>query len=279
MAQLIQGSNAFVYQIYYDEESKRQLDSGFIPLDNSSNPKPDWYEFWVILNYLKNNPLRDDAWYGFLSPRFVEKTGINAATLFAALGHAQDSANVGLFHAEWAQIAFFRNPFEQGDMWHPGISELSQSFFNAIGMDVNVSGLVSSSYNSVFSNYIVAKPVFWKKWLPIAEKFFAFVESDQGEQHRAETGHRRDVAPMKTFVQERIVSVILARDAFDVVVPDVSLTSPIPWPFKEEMQTRRILQACDILKDRFCKTGNDIYLDMFYRLRDEIELVLTQRDT
>lgn len=34
----------FVYQIYYDDISRQQLDPGFIPLDNMTNSRPDWYD-------------------------------------------------------------------------------------------------------------------------------------------------------------------------------------------------------------------------------------------
>ena len=66
-----------IFQIYYDDDSYDKLEMGFIPLDNSDG-RPDWYEFWAILNYLKNNKLEDGEWYGFLSPRFSEKTGFNS---------------------------------------------------------------------------------------------------------------------------------------------------------------------------------------------------------
>jgi hypothetical protein len=37
-----------VFQIFYDDRSRRSLDGGFIPLDNTRNERPDWFEFWVI---------------------------------------------------------------------------------------------------------------------------------------------------------------------------------------------------------------------------------------
>ena len=67
-------SSANIYQIYYDEPSRQALDSGFIPLDNTDNLRPDWSELWVIRRFLLNTPLIEDQWYGFLSPKFTAKT-------------------------------------------------------------------------------------------------------------------------------------------------------------------------------------------------------------
>lgn len=67
-----------IYQIFYDSETRNKILPGFIPLDNTSNLRPDWFEFLVILNFLNTNELKDDDWYGFLSPKFFEKTGINS---------------------------------------------------------------------------------------------------------------------------------------------------------------------------------------------------------
>ena len=55
-----------IYQIYYDQATKQALDPGFIPLDNSNTERPDWYEFWPIRKFLKENQLQEDYWYGFL---------------------------------------------------------------------------------------------------------------------------------------------------------------------------------------------------------------------
>jgi hypothetical protein len=54
-----------VFQIFYDDRSRRSLDGGFIPLDNTRNERPDWFEFWVIRDFLRNNRLDANAWLAF----------------------------------------------------------------------------------------------------------------------------------------------------------------------------------------------------------------------
>ena len=70
-----------IYQIYYDKQTYEMLDKGFLPLDNSNSPRPDWFEFWPIRKFLKETPLNEDSWYGFLSPKFVLKTGFTSTVI------------------------------------------------------------------------------------------------------------------------------------------------------------------------------------------------------
>jgi len=71
-----------IYQIFYNEETKKTHDAGFLPLDNTENQRPDWREYWPIRNYLLNELLDEDALYGFFSPKFKAKTGLSSEECF-----------------------------------------------------------------------------------------------------------------------------------------------------------------------------------------------------
>ncbi|MCC6303314.1 MAG: hypothetical protein IT489_11025 [Gammaproteobacteria bacterium] len=268
------GNGIFVHQIFYDQASRDGLDPGFIPLDNSVNARPDWYEFWVIRNFLRNNSLKEGAWYGFLSPRFTQKSGFTSGAVIGALQKYDARADVALFSVGWDQLAYFLNPFEQGEIWHPGLSRAAQSFFDEIGLGVDLSRLVTYAKTSVFSNYIIAKPGFWAEWLAIADRFFDRVESGAlpGLGGTTSYGSALNQAPMKTFIQERFASVILARGRYRAIVADQSQHAPIfTRLFRDGPQTRRMLQACDLLKEKYCLTQDNDYLDMYYKIRKDIE--------
>ena len=74
-----------IYQILTPYVSRQELDAGFEVLDNSANERPDWFEYWPIRGYLLKQTLDENAFYGFLSPRFKLKTGLTAAELQARL--------------------------------------------------------------------------------------------------------------------------------------------------------------------------------------------------
>ena len=66
-----------IYQILNHYTSRQELDPGFEVLDNSANERPDWYEYWPIRGFLLEQALDENAFYGFLSPKFKLKTSLS----------------------------------------------------------------------------------------------------------------------------------------------------------------------------------------------------------
>ena len=103
-----------LYQIYYSEQSRTQLDPGFIPLDNAANDRPDWREYWPIRRFLReHSDLDPQAYYGFLSPKFREKTGLDAAAVRGFIDQQDGAADVIAFSPYFDQIAFPLSIMEQ----------------------------------------------------------------------------------------------------------------------------------------------------------------------
>ena len=80
-----------LYQIYFDEISRKNLDPGFLPLDNSKNERPDWREYWPIRQFLIKESLNENALYGFLSHKFFQKT----LDIFECIFHSQKFCQKG----------------------------------------------------------------------------------------------------------------------------------------------------------------------------------------
>jgi hypothetical protein len=264
-----------IYQIFYDDKSRKMLDPGFIPLDNSKNLRPDWYEFWVIRDYLLNNELDDNCWYGFLSPSFVSKTNLSAQTLHESLKLMGEHADVAIFSHSWEQTSYFLNPFEQGEFWHPGLMRAAEQFFAAANVKLDVRNYAAHSQNSVYSNYLVARPVFWRLWLKLANLLFEQAEAPSGEmadllRQSVDHGSGAIDTQMKVFVQERIAPVLLATENFRVMVADMSSHPIFEALFTDDLRTRRLLGACDTLKLEYSQSGNDDFLDMYKKVRASI---------
>lgn len=262
-------SNIYIHQIFYNEETKAQLDPGYIPLDNTANERPDWYEFWPMLKWLQSNPMNDNDWYGFLSPKFFRKTGFTSADVFHVIEQFKEEANIATFSVSWDQAAYFKNVFEQGELWHPGITEVTQQFLNDIGDTTDLQKMVNYSYTSVLSNFIIAKPKFWKEWLSLAEKFFAYAESKGVLKDRTTTyGSNTNQAPIKTFIQERFASLILSRGGFITIPVDMSQHIPMyERLFKNTEENRKRLGVCDFLKNEYLKTGDALLIEMHQKIR------------
>jgi hypothetical protein len=260
-----------IYQIFYDEESKSKLDPAFLPLDNSLNIESDWFEFSAIRNYLLCNDLDQDTFYGFLSPNFCSKSQFRSHNVIDLISTYGSRIDVALFSIRWDHIAYFTNPFEQGECIHPGILKATQKFLDSINLDIDLKNFITHSQTAVYSNYIIAKPSYWLKWLSLANEFYDYAkvnsEVNQPAIHRA-----KDIA-LKAFIQERLSSIILSMNKFRVATPDQGMNGLITDSYySNNSHTRRLLIACDILKERYCNTGDSEYLKMFYKLRKEVVL-------
>jgi hypothetical protein len=262
----------YVYQIYYDDETKRQLLPGFIPLDNTRNSRPDWFEFFVILNFLRNNTLEEGAWYGFLSPKFYKKTGCTSDFVNSNLDKHGDKFGVIVFPYSWDQLSFFLNPFEQGEMCHPGLLMATQNFINKINLKIDLEKLVTDTTSSVFSNFIIAKKDYWIKWRWLAEEYFKYVEGDVKHQILTSYKTKSNPVPMKTFIQERFATLILSSGGYRTLRLEQNIINPISTKlFPDNAKTRVMLQTCDLMKFKYRQTLDNKYIDMYWMIRNEIK--------
>jgi hypothetical protein len=205
-------ANSEIYQIYYSSETKQQNDAGFLPMNNLSNTRPDWREYWPIRNFLLNQALDENKIYGFFSPKFKEKTGLNSEAVLAFID--EHDADVYLFSPFFDQSAFFLNVFFQAESNHPGIHQTLDDCFYRLNSEASIADMVMDSSNTVFCNYFAAKPAFWKKWLSYCEEIFTIAESQLSElgAHLNENVSHNPPAPAKVFVIERVASFLLATE-------------------------------------------------------------------
>ena len=251
-----------IYQILTPHAKREDLDPGFLVLDNSSNERPDWFEYWPIRKFLLNEPLDEESFYGFLSPKFKRKTNLSAAAAHEFVSRQSESTDVVLLSQSIHLPAYYLNIFQYGDAIHPGLLDVATQFFERIGQSARLDTLITHSGNEVYSNYFIAKPRFWRAWLEVAEQLFAIAESPTdllGKELRKTTYYRRrhDVA-MKVFIVERIATWILARDSrFIARARD---------PFVARSRIYKLPGAitCDALKLSYIATGREEYKEIFY---------------
>ena len=262
-----------IFQIYYDEASRNELDPGFIPLDNIRNERPDWYEFWVIRNYFNTQVLDPNAWYGFLSPKFKLKTELDSKFVLTALSNLSSNFEVALFTHSPDVLAIHQNMFEQGEYAHPGLLRASQGFLDATYYKVELQSLVTNLETSVYSNYIVAKAKFWNEWLRLANLFFEYAEIRHDAKNAEidrnlimqNASHMDKQIAMKVFVQERLASIVLSQNKYVTFVPE-----HIRQFMVYTMPGRQFLLTFDELKSTCIKTGDRRFLQKFLELRTEI---------
>jgi hypothetical protein len=267
----------YIHTIYYNLDTKKNISQHFIPLDNSNNNGNEWFEFLPILNYLQRTELEENAFYGFLSPKFSKKTGYQPSYVIDLITQYGNIADIFLFSPGWDQISYFLNPWEQGEVWHPGLMSASQRFLDNYGLKLNLSSIVTDTTNSVFSNFIVAKKRYWLNWLKIAKSFYCYAENANNliKNQKICYGSKENQYPLKTFIQERFASLVMLNHNYKILVPDQSLTSPIFTKiFSDDINTRRLLITCDVLKKIYKKSLNPHVLETYWSTRNLIKFSL-----
>ena len=257
---------AHIYQILNHYTPRQELDPGFDVLDNSANERPDWYEYWPIRRFLLSGPLDEDAFYGFLSPKFRLKTNLTSTRVRDFIADADSATDVFLFSPSIHNSAYFLNVFEHGESEHPGLAEVAARFFERIDPSVRTAELVSDSRNTVHSNYFIAKPRFWRAWLGVNEQMFAIAETPNdplGEALRTPTTYRGGAqVHMKIFIMERVATWLLTRDrSFVAQARD-------PFAARRRIYKLPLAVVCDALKIAYATQGRGQYRDVFYLVRN-----------
>jgi len=255
-----------IYQIYYSDETKESNDNGFLPLDNLSNERPDWREYWPIRKYLLENALDENTFYGFFSPKFKDKTGLSSDQVYEFLEKHKD-ASVCTFSPFFDQSAIFINVFEQSNAVHPETINFYKDLFRILDLEINISTMCMHSLSTVYCNYFVAKPAFWRVWFAHCELIFNMAEIGESKLSldlNAAVPHDYSQAPLKVFVIERIVSLLLSLNDWGVKSYPINNNS---YALKDFINREDELLILDSLKIAHHLSGEKSYLKLFLERR------------
>jgi hypothetical protein len=105
----------------------------------------------------------------------------------------------------------------------------------------------------------------------------AHSDSPLGARLRGDTTYGPKRVPFQVFLQERLHSVILAHEPFNTIVPEEiqegRLFEPLFYP---SIRMKRILQACDLLKEYYCNTRRVEFLECYKQIRASIPIKPTR---
>ena len=262
-----------VFQICYNEATRDQMPEGFELLDNLANERPDWREFWPIRQYLMSHDLDDDVFYGFFSPRFAYKTGLDYQKIseFARL-HGKEN-DVLIFSPFWDLNSLFLNPFEQGEFFHPGLLACTQLLVDSMGPATSKNRVVDwvmHGDNTIFCNYFIAKKSFWLRWLEMGEHLFKSAESSGTALSlmlNSSTFYGKELLPQKIFVQERMANILMATGQFKSKSWGVFDFSSSITPLN---QYRSEAIMANALKLAWSQTLDPHYMDQFEKIKNEV---------
>lgn len=260
-----------IRQIYYDQLTFDLVEEPFLGLNNSNGPK-NWYEFWPILKFLHENKLEENKFYGFLSPKFKQKTGFDPLLTNETI-LSNFSKDVIIFGYAWEQSCFFLNPWEQGEFTNPKLQNETQKFIDSIGYKINLANSVLTRQNTVYSNFVIAKKSFWDEWKKIASMFLVYLKNNN-KLDRMTTTYRKNQVLLRVFIQERFSSFLLKYGSFDTKLIDVLPEFRKPTAlFINSFDNRMKLLEADYLKSEYLKNMQKFsLLNEFFKLRKSIKL-------
>ena len=263
------------YQICYSPETMASVPEGFHALDYTDNSRPDWREFWPIRQFLLNNYLADDTLYGFLSPKFSQKTGLDFASISEFIHSNYTDQDIVTFSPFWDLSSLFKNIYEQGDFFHPGLLNATQQFSNHHLSAFDISRSITHSNNTVFCNYFFAKPTFWKEWLNLANLLYLAAEDENSTLFNvlnSNTTYGANNLPMKIFIQERLATTcLLVNSKLKTLNYDIFKLNASTTPFNQFLEDSI---TSDSLKFSYINSGYPIYLNNFSLIRNRIVSML-----
>jgi predicted phosphohydrolase len=119
--------------------------------------------------------------------------------------------------------ACFINSWEQGDLWHPNISEIGRKFLNKTGYgDIEVKSILLDRNTTVFANYIVGSRRWWKKFMEFSRRIFTEAEKDSIFKQEvfglggSNYAHDKTL-PNFTFLIERLIPTFIELENFSSI--------------------------------------------------------------
>ncbi len=211
----------------FEKTGKKLKINVFQITSDSSKAMPDFPKYNVSLNpenvkretahfrrYLEENPpnlMEDGEYFGLLSPRFTEKTGLSQSRLINVI-ESNPNFDVYLINPYPYLFALNFNSWTQGEVWHPGlilkarrIQEGKENF-----LDLKVDTRFGKE-ESVYCNYFVGNSNFWIRYV----SFLNDVDLRINEIEKKDKVFSQSTAPHEShafwyaFIMERIISPFL----------------------------------------------------------------------
>lgn len=237
-----------LYQVYYDQESKNGLDRSFIPYDNTNPVRDKEFEYGVIRDiYYNDNPFKTDKYFGVLSWKFTNKTGLKGKEFISWINKNKgyDVYMINPF-PEYSYI--FYNNWYQGDYWHPGLIDLTLNLFKEAGIDnLDITKKRHDVNVCTFCNYFVGNQKFYKIYMEYCEKLYSAIYKADKETKRLlfdinVYGVGNNIA-FFPFIYERMLSTIVSNFNFKSIMYDNLSTRT-----KDDFNRKFVLNSSNYIK-------------------------------
>lgn len=201
-----------IYQTVVSDDQSGQVQCPFIEYDvRQSNPSPHWHEYWHFLALYDQKKKAPVDYWGNVSFRFSEKTGITSEAFLSFIrnnpGHDVYFVNPFEF-----LVHTFDSPWEQGDLWHPGLIEITQTIFDHLNYKIDLRNLNFPSDSVGYCNYFVGNKHFWDSYISFTRPIFDYIENcmdDKLIRNINKQAYKTRTCSFHPFIMERLFSTLL----------------------------------------------------------------------
>jgi hypothetical protein len=244
-----------VYQSFYENWQIEHLDPAFVPYDCRVHPHPQLYETYWILRLYESAGQRDCDYFGLFSWRYLSKTRIPGSKFIEFV--KKNSGFDVYFINPFPLLAYlFFNIWDEGELCHPGLVNLSQSLMARAKYPISISEMSRNDHNSLlYCNYWVGNTTFWDTYMSFIQPLLSCCTNwDKNEgpnPYFGPTMYEGRREPFFPFIFERLFSTLL------LINEDIAVC-PFSRTFEE------IIAACD-------NSGMRQFMNRFGPAIDEID--------
>jgi len=203
----------YLYQIWYDKNTKPDEQSGLLAFDCRNNPEFLKREIAHLIRFYDEivKDADNDNYFALLSPRFNKKTGltIDQVKNFVLANPNQD---VYLFNPFPMQVYSDMNVWDSGELQHEGLKELTQLLFDTANIKFDVYNKHRNTvYNTVYCNYWVASKSFLDNFVDFLKNLDKTIDNmpDYNRDKYFSDARYHTKASFYPFIFERLISSFL----------------------------------------------------------------------
>jgi len=202
-------------QIYFQEEQIESLDPSFKPYDARHNKHGNLCELAHYIDILDNKQHRNFDYTGLLSHKFKLKTGIDGKVFLRFI--EENPGRDVYFINPYPQMSYISfNIWEQGELFHPGITNIADQLFEAANLDFRASKAPRMDKSSLcYCNFWVGSANFWEDYVALLKRLLQTILSmpeKQKNQYFKNAAYIRD-CNFIPFIIERTFSTYLLSQA------------------------------------------------------------------
>ncbi len=209
-----------IYQTVISDEQLGHVQPPFIEYDvRKKNSGQEWHEYWHFLHLYNQKKNGQAKYWGNVSYRFTDKTCV---TPQAFRSFIEDNPGYDVYFINpFEYLTYsFSSPWEQGDVWHPGLIEMTQTILDRLEYGIDIRKLKILPDQVAYCNYFVGNHKFWDRYIEFTRPIFDYIENcpdDKLVKRVRGRAYKTRPCSYHPFIMERMFSTFLAVQGYSIL--------------------------------------------------------------